>query len=220
MDKIYFNQPEDRFRAFSNLSPHSIFLDGTTWRTCEHYYQGQKYLNSEYRYYVLTTISPYDVMDRGRDTTLPLRSDWQQVKNEIMGKAVRAKINQYFEVRELLLSTGNATIIFHAESDNYWGDSGDGSGKNMLGRLLMQIRDELAKDSPYNELANPLSPPWIKYPDIPRYSIGWRMGAGEGYMCEWGPWYNGLSPSGQQKYQQMNPPPDEWSDFYNDDETE
>ena len=36
-------------------------------------------------------------------------------------------------------------IMEHTEKDAYWGDGGDGSGKNMLGRILMEVRDELRK---------------------------------------------------------------------------
>ena len=30
-----------------------------------------------------------------------------------------------------------------------------------------------------------LPPPWVKYPEYDRYTIGWRMGAGEGYLMAW-----------------------------------
>ncbi|MEO5928954.1 MAG: NADAR domain-containing protein, partial [Candidatus Kapaibacterium sp.] len=42
-----------------------------------------------------------------------------------------------------LLDTGNAEIIEHTKRDTYWGDGGDGSGRNMLGLILMRVRDEL-----------------------------------------------------------------------------
>ena len=45
----------------------------------------------------------------------------------------------------LLLDTGDALIVEHTVNDRYWGDGGDGSGKNMLGRILMEIRTELAQ---------------------------------------------------------------------------
>lgn len=60
-----------------------------------------------------------------------------------MRDAVRAKFTQHDELKALLLSTGNALLVEHTENDSYWGDGGDGSGKNRLGRILMQIRDEL-----------------------------------------------------------------------------
>jgi ribA/ribD-fused uncharacterized protein len=60
-----------------------------------------------------------------------------------MRTAVRAKFNQHDNLRELLFSTGDAKLVEHTERDDYWGDGGDGQGKNMLGRILMEVRSEL-----------------------------------------------------------------------------
>ena len=60
-----------------------------------------------------------------------------------MRDAVRAKFTQHDDLRALLLSTGDAMLVEHTENDDYWGDGGDGSGRNMLGQILMQIRTEL-----------------------------------------------------------------------------
>ncbi|MBC1611668.1 DUF1768 domain-containing protein, partial [Listeria welshimeri] len=67
---------------------------------------------------------------------------WESMKDEVMLKAIRAKVEQHSEVKEILLSTGNAILVEHTEKDNYWGDGGDGSGKNRLGKILMKVRDE------------------------------------------------------------------------------
>ena len=60
-----------------------------------------------------------------------------------MREALRAKFSQHQDLRKILLDTGDAEIVEHTSNDSYWGDGGDGSGKNMLGRLLMEVRDEL-----------------------------------------------------------------------------
>ena len=79
----------------------------------------------------------------GRDRKRPLRRDWESVKDQVMLEAVRAKFTQHDDLREVLLGTGDAKLVEHTENDNYWGDGGDGSGKNRLGQLLMQLRAEL-----------------------------------------------------------------------------
>lgn len=79
----------------------------------------------------------------GRDRKRPLRRDWEAVKEWVMLDALRAKFTQHAELRELLLGTGDARLVEHTANDSYWGDGGDGSGKNRLGHLLMQLRDEL-----------------------------------------------------------------------------
>jgi hypothetical protein len=49
--------------------------------------------------------------------------------------------------REILLNTGEATLVEHTRNDSYWADGGDGSGRNILGKLLMQVRQELRQAS-------------------------------------------------------------------------
>jgi ribA/ribD-fused uncharacterized protein len=79
----------------------------------------------------------------GRDCKRPLRPDWENVKELIMKQALRAKFTQHPELRQQLLATGDAVIVEHTERDSYWGDGGDGSGKNRLGHILMAVRAEL-----------------------------------------------------------------------------
>ncbi len=79
----------------------------------------------------------------GRDRKNKLRRDWESVKVAVMAAAVRAKFTQHDDLRATLLGTGDAKLVEHSENDDYWGDGGDGSGKNMLGQILMRIRSEL-----------------------------------------------------------------------------
>ena len=83
----------------------------------------------------------------GRDRTKKLRNDWEQVKDDVMLEAVRAKFHQHQDLRTVLLSTGAAQIVEHTANDRYWGDGGNGTGKNMLGLLLMRVRQELSETS-------------------------------------------------------------------------
>ncbi|HNB51121.1 MAG TPA: NADAR family protein, partial [Anaerolineales bacterium] len=66
-----------------------------------------------------------------------------QVKDGIMRTAVREKFRTHAGIREELLATGDAEIVENAPGDYYWGCGADGSGKNMLGKILMEIREEL-----------------------------------------------------------------------------
>lgn len=59
-----------------------------------------------------------------------------------------------------------------------------------------------------------MAPPWIAYPEIPRYSIGWRMGCGEGYIGEWSKWYHSLDEKEQKEYQILFPEPVTWSGYW------
>lgn len=82
----------------------------------------------------------------GRDRKKPLRKDWEQVKDEIMLCALRKKFETHKDIRDILLSTGEEELIENTTYDYYWGCGTEGNGKNMLGRLLMQVRKEFQSD--------------------------------------------------------------------------
>lgn len=79
----------------------------------------------------------------GRDRKRKLRRDWERVKVGVMREAVEAKFRQHDELRAMLLGTGDAKLVEHTDNDDFWGDGGDGSGKNELGRILMAVRAAL-----------------------------------------------------------------------------
>lgn len=92
---------------------------------------------------------------------MELREDWDEVCDAIMEKAVYAKFTQNAFLRDKLLSTAVSVdtiptrdktaaplkgklLVEHTDRDSYWGDAGDGSGVNMLGKLLMRVRERIA----------------------------------------------------------------------------
>ena len=62
---------------------------------------------------------------------------------EIMQQLVDAKFNQDEDLKRRLLQTGNRRLVEHTAVDSFWGDGGDGSGKNHLGECLMRTRNNL-----------------------------------------------------------------------------
>src|SRR5215217_3566976 len=142
-DAIHFYSVADEFGDFSNFAPFPIRLDGKLWPTSEHYFQAQKFPDATYREAIRKAKSPMIAARRGRDRKKKLRRDWESVKVSVMTEAVRAKFTQHDELRDLLLSTGDVTLVEHTVNDAYWGDGGDGSGRNMLGQVLMRVRAEL-----------------------------------------------------------------------------
>lgn len=140
---VNFYSVNDAFGEFSNFALYPIALDGETWPTSEHYFQAMKFEDASYRKKVRTAKSPMQAAKLGRDRSQKLRRDWESVKDGVMRKAVTAKFTQHAELRELLLSTGDAKLVEHTGNDSYWGDGGDGSGRNMLGTILMQVRAAL-----------------------------------------------------------------------------
>ncbi len=140
---IRFYHTADEYGCFSNFSRHPIFLAGRKWPTSEHYFQAQKFQGTEHEEKVRLCKTPSQAANMGRSRKLPLRRDWEGVKDQVMLDAVRAKFTQHDDLRAILLGTGDAKLVEHTDKDSYWGDGGDGSGKNRLGQLLMRLREEL-----------------------------------------------------------------------------
>ncbi|TWU49278.1 NADAR family protein [Rubripirellula reticaptiva] len=140
---INFYSVSDEYGEFSNFAAYSIKLKGKRWPTSEHYFQGQKFQDAGHREEVRKAKTPMIAARLGRDRKKKLRRDWESIKDNVMRGAVMAKFSQHDDLRELLLATGQAKLVEHTTNDAYWGDGGDGSGRNMLGRILMEIRDKL-----------------------------------------------------------------------------
>lgn len=133
----------EQYGCFSNFSRHSLKLKGKLWLTSEHYFQAQKFEGTEHEENVRICKTPREAADMGRRRDLPLRKDWEQVKDGVMYDAIKAKFTQHPEILKILLSTGDEEIIEDSPIDWYWGCGKDGTGKNMLGKLLVKLRDEL-----------------------------------------------------------------------------
>ena len=142
-DTINFYLTDAPYGFFSNFAAYPIEIDDKTWPTSEHYFQAMKFAGTPHEDEIRHEESPMKAARMGRDRNRPLRTDWETVKDDIMRTAVRAKFAQHTSLRDELLLTGDAKIVEHTTNDAYWGDGGDGSGRNMLGIILMEIREEI-----------------------------------------------------------------------------
>lgn len=142
-DPIYFYGRNLPHPNFSNFARWPVYLNGKRWRTSEHYFQAMKFEGTRYEDDVRYAETPAKAAVIGRDRSLPLRADWEEVKDDVMRTAVLAKFSQHKELKAELLETGDAPIVEHTANDAYWGDRGDGEGKNMLGIILMEVREAL-----------------------------------------------------------------------------
>ncbi len=109
--------------------------------------QAQKFAGEPDEEEIRQANKPMLAASMGRDRKRPLRRDWESVKERVMMDALRAKFTQHEELTATLLGTGDALLVEHTANDDYWGDGGDGTGKNRLGVLLMRLRAELAEQA-------------------------------------------------------------------------
>lgn len=141
---IHFYHISEPFGEFSNFYAAPIQLDGYNWPTSEHYFQAQKFIHDVDHYKaVLNLRTPREAFQYVRTHRSVVRQDWQNVKDSVMKTACMAKFEQHKHLRDLLLSTNDRVLIEHTENDSYWGDGGDGNGKNKLGIILMEVRNVL-----------------------------------------------------------------------------
>jgi hypothetical protein len=141
---IRFYLPRDEWGWLSNFSPHGVELDGAYWPTVEHFFQAAKFVGTDpaHAAAIQRARKPKDAANLGRDRGHPLRSDWEEIKEDVMRRGVRCKFERHLDLREELLATGDEELVEASPIDFYWG-LGDGSGKNRLGHLLMEVRAAL-----------------------------------------------------------------------------
>jgi ribA/ribD-fused uncharacterized protein len=142
LNRIKFYRTSDEFGAFSNFAKYPVKWFGHTFPTSEHLYQAMKFFDNEMAMDAIRDAkTAKEAANLGR--SLPgIREDWEEVKLEVMYYVLTQKFTQHKELKELLLSTGDAEIVEHTHNDSFWGDGGDGKGQNHLGKLLMRLRDD------------------------------------------------------------------------------
>ncbi|HRH85847.1 MAG TPA: NADAR family protein [Rubrivivax sp.] len=143
----FYRANEEPYGRFSNLFKRSIVFEGETFETSEHAYQAGKPRKPQVRAWILAAPSPALVAMAAHGLYWwDIRSDWSKIKFDRMRDVLRAKFSQHDDLRELLLSTGDARLVEAATVatpvNRTWGEV-NGVGKNMLGKLLMEVREEL-----------------------------------------------------------------------------
>lgn len=140
MHRIKFYEGE--YYLLSNFSAHEVSFEGETYKTAEHAYQVAKFRDTVMRDKIRNAPSAY------------LAREWAQVKEgrtegfeerkvAIMNAIMKAKAEQHADVREKLVATGDTILEKNHPLDAYWGTGADGAGENVMGKLWMEIREEM-----------------------------------------------------------------------------
>ncbi|MCM1982789.1 NADAR family protein [Lyngbya confervoides] len=141
---IRFYKVEDPYGCFSNFSPHPIVVEGVHWPTSEHYYQAQKFVGTPHAdrcEIIRQAATPEEAAALGRDPQVSVRPDWDEVKRDVMYRAVQTKFSEHAQIRSVLLDTGDEQIVEDSPRDWFWGWGADHQGENHLGKILMEVRD-------------------------------------------------------------------------------
>ena len=144
-DGIYFYNKDEPYYEFTNFYPALIRLDEKEWPRTEHYFQAQKFPdNPSLQDQIRQQKSAREVFSLARKYKPTRRKDWNKIKVQVIIKIKKAKMVQHPEIKKMLLQTAQRTIVENAgKNDAWWGAGADGTGKNMLGRVLMYVRSAL-----------------------------------------------------------------------------
>lgn len=132
----FFN--DYRFLSNFHLSP--LEFSGVVYPSVEHAYQAVKTTDKEKREAIRVTATPAIARKMGQNVVLC--DDWEEVKVPIMEALLRMKFKDP-ELKQKLIDTYPKPLVEY----NWWGDKFwgvyEGRGENMLGKLLMKIREEM-----------------------------------------------------------------------------
>jgi N-glycosidase YbiA len=140
MTIFFYVAREKPYGCFSNFSAHGFMFDGVWWPTSEHYFQAQKFAGTSFVEQIRRWPTPKEAAKMGRQRSLPLRPDWEEVKDQVMLQGVLHKFETHADICSILLATGEELLVENSPNDYYWGCGADGSGQNKLGQVLMKVR--------------------------------------------------------------------------------
>lgn len=151
MKEIRFYKEFGEYGYLATYSNYGFFKDGVFWKTSEHYYQAQKFMDSDTKIRIQNAETPKIASTIGRDRKLNLRSDWEEVKQDVMFDAVYYKFKQNRDILQKLLDTGNARIVEATVKENYWGCGPNNDGQNNYGKILIKVREKLRTEQEEGE---------------------------------------------------------------------
>lgn len=138
------DQFKGEYEFLSNSYPSKINYEGITYLNAEAAFQAQKCRDpkSKLKFARLSASKA-----RAKANQLDIVDNWEEIQEEIMAKVLKAKFNANNEdgmelVEKLIATDGLLLINNNTYMDEYWGIY-NGNGKNMLGVLLMELREEL-----------------------------------------------------------------------------
>lgn len=148
MTEIRFFNGQTVFSNFSICIP-TMEYRGKHYTNSEAAFQAAKFLDSDpdKAEQIRLARSPAEAKRIARDRSTAARfnaKEWDAKRVEVMLDVLRCKFQDPAR-RKLLLDTGDSKLIEESPYDAFWGVGPRGNGNNMLGKLLMQLREDLRK---------------------------------------------------------------------------
>ncbi|MCP1908954.1 ribA/ribD-fused uncharacterized protein [Bradyrhizobium elkanii] len=146
----FYRANEKPYGVFSNLFRCEVDFEGRVYATAEHAYQAGKAAKPAVREWILQAPTPaLAAMAAHGLYTWDIVPNWASIKIDRMRAVLRAKFSQHGDLQKLLLGTGSRRLVEAGTTNNavnrFWGEV-NGKGENTLGKLLMELREELRKE--------------------------------------------------------------------------
>lgn len=149
---VYFYKTKEKYGELSNMcSGFPLSVNGLKILTSEALYQSLKYPNNpEIQLNIIKQKSPMAAKMVQKPCKEFIRSDWDEVKVKVMHYCLQLKLFQNYDKFKIILeSTKNMPIVEKSKKDAFWGaieNNGYFEGNNILGKLLVKLRDEYIHD--------------------------------------------------------------------------
>jgi ribA/ribD-fused uncharacterized protein len=152
MKSIWFKKVAEEYGWMGNMAPYPIKYDGNIWLTSEALFQSMRYDDDSVKEIIRVEKSPIGAKMKAkkyRDQMVIVTMSDLDVEN--MRKCVRIKFDQHPQLKKALMATGESHIfedigIRKGERHKFWGakklSESEGDGNNMMGKILMDLRDE------------------------------------------------------------------------------
>ncbi len=167
-EAVVFHKTKERWGELSNMaSGFPLIVVGSVWPSSEALYQACRFPDlPDVQLLIAEQTSAMTAKMRSKPHRSATRADWPRIRVRIMRWVLRVKLAQHMNgFGSVLLATGDASIVERSAKDRYWGaiESDDGTleGENVLGRLLMELRDELRTRS--REELSIVTPPRVDH---------------------------------------------------------
>ena len=150
-DEIRFYRANEKpYGVFSNLFRCEVEFESRLYPTAEHAYQAGKAAKPAVREWILKAPTPaLAAMAAHGLYAWDIVPNWASIKVDRMRAVLRAKFTQNESLQEILLGTGARRLVEAGTTNNavnrFWGEV-NGKGENTLGKLLMELREELRKE--------------------------------------------------------------------------
>lgn len=162
---VTFHDAHDpQYGVLSPLSPHPLVVRHQQYPSLHHYFLCERFAGSPAVAKLQNAASVWELerLVTEAEEQRWQRADWNRVKIDAMLLGAYCKFKQNDGPRRVLLETEQAVLVDHTPLDDFWGDGGDGSGKNIMGVVLMAVRERLLRESTQEQQRKKVEGPPVK----------------------------------------------------------